>query len=110
MGTNRLTQLGEASPNGFSLVEVMVSFLFLTVASLALLQGFELAFRHYSLAQNRWKVTIELWNRIEQLRANPPTQEEALQIFPGARPLYRTVVSIPGRAEHSGWEVLRAEK
>jgi hypothetical protein len=88
----------------------MVSLVFLLVAAMALLQGLELAFRHYSLAQDRWKATVELWNRIEEIRATHSSRGVPLQIIPDSRPLYRTVLK-DGRLEgHSGWEVLSAEK
>ncbi len=49
----RETQRSSASYiRGFTLIEVMISLVFLLVASMVLLQGLELAFRHYSLAQN----------------------------------------------------------
>ncbi len=105
MGKNALT-----SANGFTLVEVMISLAFLLVAAIALLQGLELAFRHYSLAQNRWKTTVELWNQIEELRAAHSPRGEILQIIPGSRPLYRTLLTDPRLGEHSGWEVLNSEK
>ncbi len=98
------------SANGFTLIEVMVSLLFLMVASMALLQGLELAFRHYSLVQNRWKATVELWNQIEELRATHSPRGEPLQIIPDSRPLYRTLLTDPRLGEHSGWEVLNSEK
>ncbi len=98
------------SASGFTLIEVMVSLVFLLVASMALLQGLELAFRHYSLAQNRWKATVELWNQIEELRATHSPRGEPLQIIPDSRPLYRTLLTDPRLGEHSGWEVLNSEK
>ncbi len=96
--------------SGFTLVEVMLSLVFLLVAAMALLQGLELAFRHYSLVQNRWKGTVELWNQIEELRATRSPLGEPLQIIPGSRPLYRTLLTDPRMGEHSGWEVLNSEK
>jgi hypothetical protein len=88
----------------------MVSLVFLLVAAMALLQGLELAFRHYSLTQNRWKATVELWNQIEEIRATRSSGGEPLQIIPDSRPLYRRVLK-DGRLEgHPGWEVLSAEK
>ena len=86
MGKDRLT-----SANGFTLVEVMVSLVFLLVAAMALLQGLELALRHYSLAQNRWKGTVELWNQVEQIRAThsslPSSLSHGAQGFEAGRPL-----------------------
>ncbi len=96
--------------NGFTLIEVMVSLFFLTIAAMALLQGLDLAFRQYSLAQTRWEAIVELWNQIEQSRATSSSQGEAIQIIPDSRPLYRTVFSDPRLGEQSGWEVLSAEK
>ncbi len=107
----RETQRSSAtSISGFTLIEVMISLVFLLVASMALLQGLELAFRHYSLAQNRWKATIELWNQIEKLRATHSPRGEPLQIIPDSRPLYRTLLTDQRLGEHSGWEVLNSEK
>ncbi len=96
--------------NGFTLIEVMVSLFFLTIAAMALLQGLDLAFRQYSLAQTRWEAIVELWNQIEQSRATSPTHGEPIQIIPDSRPLYRTVYRDPRLGEQSGWEVLSAEK
>jgi len=96
--------------SGFTLIEVMLSLVFLLVTTMALLQGLELAFRHYSLAQNRWKATVELWNQIEELRATHSPRGEPLQIIPDSRPLYRTLLTDPRLGEHSGWEVLNSEK
>ena len=107
----RETQRSSAiSIRGFTLIEVMISLVFLLVASMALLQGLELAFRHYSLAQNHWKATVELWNQIEKLRATHSPRGEPLQIIPDSRPLYRTLLTDPRLGEHSGWEVLNSEK
>jgi prepilin-type N-terminal cleavage/methylation domain-containing protein len=105
MGKNALT-----SANGFTLVEVMISLAFLLVAAMALLQGLELAFRHYALAQDRWKATVELWNQVEKIRATHSSRGEPTQIIPSSRPLYRRVLK-DGRLEgHSGWEVLSADR
>ncbi len=99
-----------SSIRGLTLIEVMVSLVFLLVAAMALLQGLEMAFRHYSLTQNRWKATVELWNQIEEIRATRSSGGEPLQIIPDSRPLYRRVLK-DGRLEgHPGWEVLSAEK
>ena len=107
----RETQRSSAtSSSGFTLIEVMVSLVFLMVTSMALLQGLELAFRHYSLAQNRWKATVELWNRIEELRATHSPRGEPFQIIPDSPPLYRTLLTDPRLGAHSGWEVLTSEK
>ncbi len=107
----RETQRSSASSiRGFTLIEVMVSLVFLLVAAMALLQGLELTFRHYSLAQNRWKATVELWNEIEEIRATHSSWGEPLQIIPDSRPLYRTLLTDPRLGEHSGWEVLNSEK
>ncbi len=96
--------------DGFTLMEVMVSLFFLIVAAMALLQGLDLAFRHYSLAQTRWNAIVGLWNQIEQSRATSSTQGEPIQIIPDSRPLYRTVYQDPRLGEEFGWEVLSAEK
>ncbi len=107
----RETQRSSASYiRGFTLIEVMLSLVFLLVASMVLLQGLELAFRHYSLAQNHWKASVELWNQIEKLRATHSPRGEPLQIIPDSRPLYRTLLTDPRLGEHSGWEVLNSEK
>ena len=99
-----------SSIRGFTLIEVMVSLVFLLVAAMALLQSLESAFRHYSLAENRWKATVELWNQIEEIRATRSSPGEPIQIIPDSRPLYRRVLK-DGRLEgHPGWEVLSAEK
>jgi Tfp pilus assembly protein PilV len=108
MGTNRLNQVSQ-SGKGFTLVEVMVSLVFLMVTLMALLQGLELALQSYGKARIRWKASIGLWNQVEQSRTSPPSGE-SIQIFPGARPLYRTIVSDPRLEGHSDWEVLRAQK
>ncbi len=107
----RETQRSSAiSIRGFTLIEVMLSLVLLMVTSMALLQGLELAFRHYSLAQDRWKATLELWNQIEEIRATHSSRGEPLQIIPDSRPLYRTLLTDPRMGEHSGWEVLNSEK
>ncbi|MEE8461782.1 MAG: prepilin-type N-terminal cleavage/methylation domain-containing protein [Acidobacteriota bacterium] len=107
----RETQRSSAtSIRGFTLIEVMLSLVLLMVTSMALLQGLELAFRHYALAQNRWKASVELWNQIEKLRATHSPRGEPLQIIPDSRPLYRTLLTDPRLGEHSGWEVLNSEK
>ena len=107
----RETQRSSASSiSGFTLIEVMFSLVILLVTAMALLQGLELAFRHYSLAQNRWKATIELWNQIEEIRATHSSRGEPIHIIPHSRPLYRTVLKDARLEGHSGWEVLSAEK
>ena len=107
----RETQRSSAtSIRGFTLIEVMLSLVLLMVTSMALLQGLELAFRHYALAQNRWKASVELWNQIEKLRATHSPRGEPLQIIPDSRPLYRILLTDPRLGEHSGWEVLHSEK
>ena len=109
MGKDQLRHR-KISCNGFTLVEVMVSLVFFLVAALALLQGLDLALRHYSLVQRHWKATIDLWNQIEELRATAATQGDPIQIIPDSRPLYRTVFRDSRLTERSGWEVLSAEK
>ncbi len=107
----RETQRSSAtSIRGFTLIEVMLSLVLLMVTSMALLQGLELAFRHYSLAQHHWRATVELWNRVEKLRATHSPRGEPLQIIPDSRPLYRTLLTDPRLGEHSGWEVLNSER
>lgn len=110
MAANQLVRPRAA--DGFSLVEVMIALIFLTVASVTLLQGFELAFRQYSAAQERWKSSVDLWNRVETLRGRAfgAKEGEEMQIVPGARPLYRQVIETAGPAGVLRWEVLRAEK
>ncbi|MGH9340126.1 MAG: type IV pilus modification PilV family protein [Acidobacteriota bacterium] len=96
--------------DGFSLLEVLVSIVFLTISSLALLQGLTVAFQSYSLARTRWKDTLELWNKSENIRAQPPLSGEFFQAMPGARPLYRIVLDDPSNKSNQQWEVLRAQK
>ena len=91
---------------GFSLVEVMVSGFVLTIAAVALLQGFGFVYRSYAFAQDHWETSVDLWRRVEESRAAPATDAEPLQILPRARPLYRTVLF----DSHRRWEVLRAQK
>jgi hypothetical protein len=95
---------------GFSLVEVLISLMLLILATVSLLQSLDQAFRHYSLAESRWKATVEVWNQIERLRASPPSAGDALLILPTSRPLYRSIVRDSRLVGHSGWEVLIAEK
>jgi hypothetical protein len=95
---------------GFSLVEVLISLMLLILASVSLLQSLDQAFRHYSLAESRWKATVEIWNQVELLRANPPATGESILILPNSRPLYRSVVRDSRLVGQSGWEILIAEK
>ncbi len=96
----------ELMAKGFSLLEVMVSGLVLTIAAIALLQGFGFAYRSYALAQGHWETSVELWRRVKESRATPAADSESLQVLPLARPLYRTVLFDSYRR----WEVLRAQK
>lgn len=100
MGTTRLIC------RGFSLLEVQLSLIILTVAIVALLHAIGVAFRSYSSAHSQWQVTVDLWNRVEQSRAAPGPEEEWIQVLPQARPLYRVVLEDSSRR----WEVLRAQK
>ena len=91
---------------GFSLLEVMISGLVLTIAATALLQSIGFVCQSYSSARNHWEGSVKLWRRVEESRTAPTIDAESIQILPEARPLYRTVVSDSDRR----WEVLRAQK
>ena len=95
---------------GFTLVEVLISLMLLIVVTASLLAGLGQAFRHYSLAQGRWKATVEVWNQIELLRSDSPATGETLLILPNSRPLYRSVIRDSRLMGQSGWEILIAEK
>lgn len=95
---------------GFTLVEVLISLMLLILATVSLFQSLDQAFRHYGLAEDRWKATVEVWNQIELLRANSPATGEPLLILPNSRPLYRSVVRDSRLVGQSGWEILIAEK
>ncbi|MEE8348448.1 MAG: prepilin-type N-terminal cleavage/methylation domain-containing protein [Acidobacteriota bacterium] len=95
---------------GFTLVEVLISLMLLIVATTSLFTGLGHAFHHYGLAQGRWKATIEVWNQIEVLRADPPATGTPLLILPHSRPLYRSIIRDSRALGKSGWEILIAEK
>lgn len=109
MGENQL-EIRKFSGKGFTLVEVMIALVIVIAATVPLLQSLDLAFRHYGLARSRWKATVELWNRIELLRATSSPHGEPILILPNSRPLYRFVVQDSRFIGQSGWEVLIAEK
>lgn len=104
-----MSDVNQSSESGFSLSEVLVALLILTLASVTLLQCIELSIRQYSLTQKHWKSAVESWNRAEQMRSLTPRGQEKIQILPTARPLYRTILS-PGTGLATNWEVLIAEK
>ena len=95
---------------GFTLVEVLISLMLLILTSVSLLESLDQAFRHYRIAEQRWRATIEVWNQIELLRADSPTAGDSLLILPNSRPLYRSVIRDSRLLGQSGWEVLIADK
>lgn len=108
MATN---QLSSPSPEeGFSLLEVLIAVLILTIASVTLLQGFELASQRYTAAQERWRAAVNCWNEVEVLRVRSPEEAEEIHVFPGARPLHRKIIETAGAGGFLEWEVLYAEK
>ncbi len=95
---------------GFTLVEVLISLMLLILTSVSLLESLDQAFRHYRIAEQRWRATIEVWNQIELLRADSPAAGDSLLILPNSRPLYRSVIRDSRLLGQSGWEVLIADK
>jgi len=93
-----------------TLVEVLISLMLLILTTVSLLESLDQAFRHYRLAEQRWKATIEVWNQTELLRADSPSTGEPLLILPNSRPLYRSVLRDSRLLDQSGWEILIAEK
>lgn len=91
---------------GFTLLEVLVALVILTVAAVALMQAFGFSIRFYASAKDRWRSSVDLWNRVQEIRANPSPEGERLQVIEGARPVYRIVLEDSSRR----WEVLRADK
>lgn len=101
MGTLELKKAG-----GFTLLEVLVAMVILTVAAVALMQAFGFSIRFYASANDRWRSGVELWNRSQEIRGNSSPEGEPFQVIEGARPLYRIVLEDSSRR----WEVLRAGK
>jgi hypothetical protein len=105
--------MGERSLNrkadfGYSLLEVLVSLVFLTVAALSVMQSLAVAATAYSLSQRQWLAAVERWNRVVELRADPPTEAEGLMLAPGIPPLRR--FPVPGEGPADDWEVLIARR
>ena len=58
-----------ASVRGFTLLEVLLAATLLALASGTLLYGLAFAYRHYRIAWDDWRITLELWNRSARWRA-----------------------------------------
>ncbi len=97
------------STRGFGLIEALVSTLFLTVASLALLQALSVAVQSYALASQQWRAGVDAWNQSRSLRAEPAGNAEALEVLPGGPCIYRFRVQA-GAGRPVSWEVLCASK
>lgn len=96
---------------GFTLIEVLVTLCFVTVAALGCLSLAALAVKTYQLSCLRWKQTLGTWNQAQQLRSDAWTGEESGEVIvPGSVPLRRFEIQSEGGTEPQVWEVLHAKK
>jgi hypothetical protein len=96
---------------GFTLIEVLVTLCFVTVAALGCLSLAALAVKTYQLSCLRWKQTLGTWNQTQQLRSDAWIGEESGEVIaPGSVPLRRFEIRTEGETEPQVWEVLHAKK
>jgi hypothetical protein len=96
---------------GFTLIEVLVTLCFVTVAALGCLSLAALAVRTYQLSCLRWKQTVGSWNQTQQLRSDTWEGEVSGEVVvPGSIPLRRFEIRTEGEPEPQVWEVLHAKK
>ncbi|MBI4444381.1 MAG: prepilin-type N-terminal cleavage/methylation domain-containing protein [Acidobacteria bacterium] len=91
---------------GFTLLEVLVATVVLTVAAVSLLQSFGIAMQFYNRSNRSWHTSIDKWNLAQQIRTHGAQSSEKVPTLEEARPLYRFFIQEDGRT----WEVLRAQK
>lgn len=95
---------------GFSLLEVLIAMVLLTVALLALLQALAAASQSLALARQKWESSMERWNQSQQIRSGGGQILDQWIVVPGSRPVSKFKVSSEKGAGNLTWEVLRAEK
>ena len=96
---------------GFTLIEVLVTLCFVTVAALGCLSLAALAVRTYQLSYLRWKQTVSTWNQTQALRSAAWKGEETGEVaVSGPVPLRRFTIRTEGKPETQVWEVLHAKK
>jgi Tfp pilus assembly protein PilV len=93
---------------GFTLVEVIVSTIFLTVAMVAILQCLAHVLQMQVESRKQWTRSLEKWNRCQELRSGLEAGEP-VSVLPSARSLFRFVVQADD-GDLLSWEVLRAPK
>lgn len=94
---------------GFSLLEAVVSMVFLTLGLVGLLLAFSAALRVEQQSREFWRGAVARFSQAQQLRADPQPAGRPLQIAPGIPPLYRQ--EVPGENSKEGvrWEVWRGQ-
>ena len=96
---------------GFTLIEVLVTLCFVTVAALGCLSLAAMAVRTYQLSYLRWKQTVETWNQTQELRSAAWKGEEAGEVaVSGPVPLRRFTIRTEGKPVPQVWEILHAKK
>jgi hypothetical protein len=106
MAKRRVSRASAAG--GYSLLEVLVSMVFLTVAALSVMQAISVAAKAYSFSERHWHGTVERWNRAVGLRADPPLEGQDFLLASEVPPLHRHVLPAEGTGED--WEVLIAQR
>ena len=99
----------EAS-NGFSLLETLISTVFLTIVAVTILQCMAYCFRISEQAREVWCESLARWNEIQDLRSGVRSITGAVMILPEARPMFYQEVSPEPEAGRKKWGVLLSGK
>ena len=98
------------SAEGFSLLELMIVSLLVAALSIAVLQSLAFALQARLRTQERWRASLQRWNRAAQSRVLPETVERRFRPMASARPIRVQLIEDPEPGRFNQWEVLCAEK
>lgn len=94
---------------GFTLLEVVVTILLFTILAVSIVPSLTLNHRLHQRSSERWRATVEAWNRAGQFQAGE-FQDEAQVAIPGShRVLWILLVERKAGETELVWEVYRAQ-
>ena len=104
------TALSVSASSGFSLLEVLISIVFLTVVIVTVLQSMSYCLKISEEVERQWRDSLLRWNRVQQLRSGQELGGVEVHILPGGRPMFYQEVRTEVENHGEYWGVLRAAK